>query len=49
VLEAIRLRQPDVASERMRALIDIASTDLIRHVELMRRAANEPAKRAAGK
>lgn len=37
VLEAIRLRQPDVASARMRALIDIASTDLVRHTELMRR------------
>ncbi len=37
VLEAIRLRQPDLASERMRALIDIASADLVRHVELMRR------------
>ena len=49
VLEAIRLRQPDVASERMRALIDIASTDLIRHVELMRRSAGEAPKRAAGK
>ena len=49
VLEAIRLRQPDVASERMRALIDIASTDLIRHVELMRRAASEPPKRAGAK
>lgn len=36
VLEAIRLRQPELASERMRALIDIASADLVRHVELMR-------------
>ena len=36
VLEAIRLRQPDIASERMRALIDIASSDLIRHVETLR-------------
>ena len=32
VVEAIRLRQPDIASERMRALIDIASSDLIRHM-----------------
>lgn len=38
VLEAIRLRQPDVAHERMRALIDIASTDLLRHVATMRQA-----------
>jgi DNA-binding FadR family transcriptional regulator len=37
VLEAIRLRQPDIASERMRALIDIASSDLVRHVEVMKR------------
>ncbi len=43
VLEAIRLRQPDVASERMRALIEIASADLVRHVELMRRHAADPA------
>jgi DNA-binding FadR family transcriptional regulator len=28
VLEAIRLRQPELAASRMRALIDIASTDL---------------------
>ena len=31
VVEAIRLRQPDIASERMRALIDIASSDPLRH------------------
>ena len=47
VLEAIRLRQPDVASERMRALIDIASADLMRHVELLRQA-SRPAERAMG-
>jgi GntR family galactonate operon transcriptional repressor len=29
VLEAIRLRQPDLARSRMRALIDIASNDLV--------------------
>lgn len=29
VLEAIRLRQPDLARTRMRALIDIASADLV--------------------
>jgi hypothetical protein len=33
----------------MRALIDIASTDLIRHVELMRREAGETPKRAGAK
>lgn len=32
VLEAIRLRQPDIAHDRMRSLIDIASSDLYRHV-----------------
>lgn len=37
VFEAIRLRQPDLAADRMRALIDIASADLMRHVELMKR------------
>jgi DNA-binding FadR family transcriptional regulator len=30
VLEAVRLRQPDIAGERMHALIDIASSDLVR-------------------
>lgn len=43
VLEAIRLRQPEVASTRMRALIDIASADLVRHVELMKRQAAQAA------
>jgi DNA-binding FadR family transcriptional regulator len=32
VLEAIRLRQPDIASERMRALIEVAAVDLIHHL-----------------
>ncbi|BCP55279.1 GntR family transcriptional regulator [Kaistia sp. 32K] len=31
VFEAIRLRQPEIASERMRALIEIASSDFVRH------------------
>jgi DNA-binding FadR family transcriptional regulator len=31
VLEAIRLRQPEIAGQRMHALIDIASADLVRH------------------
>lgn len=35
VLEAIRLRQPDIASERMRALIDIASSDFVRHINTL--------------
>lgn len=39
VLETIRLRQPEIASERMRALIEMASSDLLRHtVELQERA-----------
>ena len=37
VLEAIRLRQPDIAGERMRALIEIASTDMMRHLEMLKR------------
>lgn len=32
VLEAIRLRQPDIAHDRMRSLIEIASSDLYRHL-----------------
>ena len=36
VLEAIRLRQPEIASERMRALIDIASSDFVRYVDTLR-------------
>jgi len=35
VLEAIRLRQPEIASERMRALIDIASNDFVRHINTL--------------
>ena len=37
VLEAIRLRQPEIASQRMSALIDIASADLVRHIDDMQR------------
>lgn len=48
VLEAIRLRQPDIACERMRALIDIASTDMMRHLEMLRREADGAATLAAG-
>lgn len=36
VLEAIRLRQPDIAHDRMRSLIDIASADLFRHTQELR-------------
>lgn len=36
VLEAIRLRQPDIAYDRMRSLIDIASSDLYRHIEALK-------------
>jgi len=36
VLEAIRLRQPDIAHERMRSLIEIASSDLYRHLHALR-------------
>lgn len=39
VLEAIRLRQPEIASERMRALIEIASSDLLRHTAELRKTA----------
>ena len=35
VLEAIRLRQPEIASERMRALIDIASSDFVRYINTL--------------
>lgn len=41
VLEAIRLRQPDIAHDRMRSLIDIASSDLFRHVEELRAGGTE--------
>jgi hypothetical protein len=37
VLEAIRLRQPDIASERMRALIEVAAADLIHHLASLNR------------
>lgn len=35
VLEAIRLRQPDIANDRMRSLIEIASSDLYRHLRTL--------------
>ncbi|WDR03075.1 FadR/GntR family transcriptional regulator [Devosia algicola] len=35
VLEAIRLRQPDIASERMRALVDVAMVDLLHHLAMV--------------
>lgn len=37
VLEAIRLREPELARSRMRALIDIASTDLVKATASVRR------------
>lgn len=37
VLEAIRLRQPEIAHERMRSLIDIASSDFFRHLQELKR------------
>lgn len=42
VLEAIRLRQPDIAHDRMRSLIDIASSDLFRHVKALQAKARRP-------
>lgn len=38
VLEAIRLRQPDIASERMRLLVEIALADLAHHLSTVGRA-----------
>lgn len=38
VLEAIRLRQPDIVADRMRSLIEIASSDLYRHFRALRSA-----------
>ena len=35
VLEAIRLRQPDIASERMRVLVEIAIADLTHHLSIL--------------
>lgn len=42
VLEAIRLRQPDIASERMRALVEIASVDFRHHVEALAASGQNP-------
>jgi GntR family galactonate operon transcriptional repressor len=41
VLEAVRLRQPDIAHDRMRSLIDIASSDFLRHAHELKRDAKQ--------